>query len=563
MRTHALATENMRSQAARLTSRSFFLSPTPHPFFSLSRVIPRRVFDTQVAVAFLSPASSIGYAAMMSDLLQVRIDKSNTLSDWSRRPLATAQLKYALKDVEYLLPARRRLEALLKASTATQSALGATTTTTAPSTSDPTLGVRYTWFQEEMALLLNPTLYEPIEPSEAHVLARHRFERGTREFTIFAALAAWRETEAKRRNDMPSTIVRDDQLVAMSSMPPSTLDDIQNVINMRRRTVTEFGQVMLEVVRQARQAPIESAASLPDHRLTNRLRYELVSLLSAISETKARTIGMSSFLLAPSRDRGDLGSISIESIRRVASWSPNKLTTDSPLKLKVDAFLPSPLPASVNYRFSRTATEESMFARLLTKEQRQLLLVDEHTKDDKQVAAAVVEEATADDTAAAVAGDIAEPPVEDTSADVDADSLQYTQRTPTPLASEVEVSLLRFNKLLRGWRREIVGNELLQLIEGQRVLRWRDGALVHEMNTTTTTTTPAVAVASDAPVISKAAAKALAAEAKKRAAAEKKAQRELEKAEKAAAKAAAKLEAAQMKVQKKKKKPSAADKAAA
>ena len=67
-------------------------------------VIPAPVFDTQIAAAYLGYDDQIGYAALVTALTGVTLDKSHTRTDWSLRPLSTAQLQYAEDDVRYLVP---------------------------------------------------------------------------------------------------------------------------------------------------------------------------------------------------------------------------------------------------------------------------------------------------------------------------------------------------------------------------------------------------------------------------------------------------------------------------
>ena len=62
----------------------------------------RNIFDTQLAEAFLGGDYSIGYQGLVLDKLGVRLDKGETRSNWIRRPLTDAQLKYAASDVDYL-----------------------------------------------------------------------------------------------------------------------------------------------------------------------------------------------------------------------------------------------------------------------------------------------------------------------------------------------------------------------------------------------------------------------------------------------------------------------------
>tara|TARA_X000000368_G_scaffold382867_1_gene340300 strand:- start:705 stop:1532 length:828 start_codon:yes stop_codon:yes gene_type:complete len=62
------------------------------------------IFDTQLANSFLDSEFSISYQALVEKKLGIVLDKRETRSNWIRRPLSDAQLKYAALDVEYLIP---------------------------------------------------------------------------------------------------------------------------------------------------------------------------------------------------------------------------------------------------------------------------------------------------------------------------------------------------------------------------------------------------------------------------------------------------------------------------
>ena len=61
------------------------------------------IFDTQIANAFLDGDYSIGYQGLVERKLGINLEKKETRSNWVRRPLSDAQLKYAALDVEYLI----------------------------------------------------------------------------------------------------------------------------------------------------------------------------------------------------------------------------------------------------------------------------------------------------------------------------------------------------------------------------------------------------------------------------------------------------------------------------
>ena len=75
------------------------------------------IFDTQIANAFLESDYSIGYQGLVEKRLGIALDKKETRSNWVRRPLTDAQLKYAALDVEYLIHLyEEQKEELLKSS---------------------------------------------------------------------------------------------------------------------------------------------------------------------------------------------------------------------------------------------------------------------------------------------------------------------------------------------------------------------------------------------------------------------------------------------------------------
>ena len=61
------------------------------------------IFDTQIANAFLDGLFSVGYQGLVQEYLGLDINKTETRSNWLRRPLTNSQLDYAASDVEFLL----------------------------------------------------------------------------------------------------------------------------------------------------------------------------------------------------------------------------------------------------------------------------------------------------------------------------------------------------------------------------------------------------------------------------------------------------------------------------
>ena len=61
-------------------------------------VIPKPLFDTQVAAMVAGFGEQVGYETLVRKIAKANLDKSSRFTDWSRRPLSDAQKVYALAD---------------------------------------------------------------------------------------------------------------------------------------------------------------------------------------------------------------------------------------------------------------------------------------------------------------------------------------------------------------------------------------------------------------------------------------------------------------------------------
>ncbi|GJM24903.1 MAG: ribonuclease D [Phycisphaerae bacterium] len=78
--------------------------------FTQGGVMPQNVFDCQVACGMITTDYPLSLARMTRNLIKVRLHKSQTLTDWRRRPLSPEQIRYAADDVIYLPSVRRAIQ---------------------------------------------------------------------------------------------------------------------------------------------------------------------------------------------------------------------------------------------------------------------------------------------------------------------------------------------------------------------------------------------------------------------------------------------------------------------
>ena len=204
-------------------------------FLRCGKLLPR-VFDTQIAAAFLGHGLQVGLANLVSRLCDTRLAKDGQMADWSRRPLSDKLRRYAADDVRYLLAVHDTLARGLRERQ------------------------REAWVMEECARLADGARYQR-SPERAYLrVGRHRTLRNP-DLGVLAAVAAERERLASELDIVPFT-----SITGTVGVAGGTFDDLPE-----GSTVTVAAASTTSPVTAARKPGPESsseASSAPSPSLT-------------------------------------------------------------------------------------------------------------------------------------------------------------------------------------------------------------------------------------------------------------------------------------------------------
>lgn len=248
---------------------------------------PQRLTDMQITAGFVGLGAGQGLAALLERVLGVKLDKAERYTDWSRRPLSAAQLEYGAGDVLHLLDLADELARRAEA-----------------------LG-RTAWVAEEHERRYGPDARILPDPDNAWRKVKGAGRLKPRDRSVLAALAAWREREARRRDKPASWIVPDRTLVEIAHRRPADRQALENERGLPDRIRGADADAMLAAIREGEAAPPVSMPPPPSPEVQQRL--EVLGPLGAVLVT-ARAAGVD---LAPSllATRDEIGAFLVAAVR--------------------------------------------------------------------------------------------------------------------------------------------------------------------------------------------------------------------------------------------------------
>jgi ribonuclease D len=172
-------------------------------------MLPKTLYDTQIAAAFAGLGPGVGYQSLVKTLLGVELPKAETRSDWLRRPLSTQQLEYAADDVRHLHAAVAELDEKLEVRGHRERALA------------------------DMARMLENAREDRDDP-QPHLGMRPAAQFDRLSQARLRRLLRWRDRVA-REKDLPKRWLLDNEVaLTLARRPPSTPQALAAVLESAR-----------------------------------------------------------------------------------------------------------------------------------------------------------------------------------------------------------------------------------------------------------------------------------------------------------------------------------------
>lgn len=194
-------------------------------FYLLQDDLPAPVFDTQVAANALGLGDQIGYANLIRDVLNIELAKSETRTNWKRRPLTDKQLDYAADDVIYL----GEVYDVLLTELDKQNKLAS--------------------LDSALQALVNVETYKP-KPEEMWKKFKSREARklSGENLEALKQLAAWRELTAIKKNKPRKWILENHTILELAMQLPQELADLRNIKGLNKKVEEKYGEELLVIM---------------------------------------------------------------------------------------------------------------------------------------------------------------------------------------------------------------------------------------------------------------------------------------------------------------------------
>ena len=190
---------------------------------------PKHLMDVQLGAGMMGLEYPASYGNLVSKLLGERVDKGETRTDWSRRPLSKRQIDYALSDVVHLQKLFNKIHSQLA-----------------------TLG-RTDWLNGEMnewQTALEKTETEPQWRRVSGISSLNRKALG-----IVRELWIERDKEAERKNRSPKRVLPDDLIVELAKRGTPDVDRLKAIRGFENRVSKSMTRPIADAILRANGLP--------------------------------------------------------------------------------------------------------------------------------------------------------------------------------------------------------------------------------------------------------------------------------------------------------------------
>jgi len=217
---------------------------------------PQNIFDSRLAAGFAALGSTLSLAALVERLLDIKLTKSETRTNWLKRPLDPKQTEYALDDVRYLRAIRVLILARILPETRK-------------------------WLDEEMSLFNNPQHYLGVADAERYTKVKGAGSLDQQSLAILQDLCVWRESESRKKDKPRGHIIKDPVLIAIAKKHLSNHSAILAGGEISAKTVQQYGDTIIKLVKNGEN---RNKSCLPQTLHSKKLKKSEKTALNNLQE---------------------------------------------------------------------------------------------------------------------------------------------------------------------------------------------------------------------------------------------------------------------------------------
>ncbi|MGQ0802159.1 MAG: ribonuclease D [Pseudomarimonas sp.] len=220
--------------------------------------LPQRLFDTQIAASLAGMGAGLSLQKLVEATVGVVLSKSETRTDWLRRPLSAAQLAYAADDVRHLQEAAEVIIERLQM-----------------------LG-RMEWAEQDCARLLSAAQSQTANP-HPHLTFRPAQRLPAAAQVRVCRLLSWRDAEARRANKPRGWILDNSLLVRLADRPPASREGLDQLLDStpgapRKQREALWEELSRPATAEEQAMPLASDPGSAERAILKRLQEAVASL---------------------------------------------------------------------------------------------------------------------------------------------------------------------------------------------------------------------------------------------------------------------------------------------
>jgi ribonuclease D len=191
--------------------------------FQTANILPKKIFDTQIAASILGYPHQISYKLLVEKLCGKKLKKAHTRANWEKRPLTNEMIEYAAEDVQFLLEIHSKLYKKLQEQD------------------------RLKWAEEDFEKLNSKNLYrvnkETIPNKLKSPSSMHGHEKRT-----FKLFSEWRELEAMKKNLPRKWIIKDKTIIEIIKKRIRKKSELNDIKSISKTVIEEHGTQILKIM---------------------------------------------------------------------------------------------------------------------------------------------------------------------------------------------------------------------------------------------------------------------------------------------------------------------------